>query len=131
MQVVRASFKPEFLNRLDDVVMFDALDREELARIVSLQIAAVADRLKDRRIRLDVDDASTTWLAAEGFDPLYGARPLKRLVQKEIGDALARLILTGAVHDDDTVLVRTAEDGTSLVLSVPDHDAPEAAAATR
>lgn len=114
MGVVRASFKPEFLNRLDDVVMFDALGREDLARIVTLQIASVADRLKDRRIRLEVSQAATEWLATEGFDPLYGARPLKRLVQKEIGDGLARLILRGEVHDDQTVAVEVAPaDGTA------------------
>ena len=111
MAVVRASFKPEFLNRLDDIVIFDALRREELARIVTLQIAAVAERLRDRRITLEVDEAANAWLADVGFDPLYGARPLKRLVQKEIGDQLARLILRGEVHDGDSVEVsRTAEE---------------------
>ncbi|GAA1321118.1 AAA family ATPase [Brachybacterium rhamnosum] len=125
MQVVRASFKPEFLNRLDDVVMFDALQREELSRIVSLQIEAVGARLADRRIRLDVDEAATHWLADVGFDPLYGARPLKRLVQKEIGDALARLILRGEVLDDATVAVRVAPDGDGLALSVLEGDHPE------
>ncbi|MCW1806189.1 ATP-dependent chaperone ClpB [Brachybacterium squillarum] len=125
MQVVRASFKPEFLNRLDDVVMFDALQREELSRIVSLQIEAVGARLADRRIRLDVDEAATHWLADAGFDPLYGARPLKRLVQKEIGDALARLILRGEVLDDATVAVRVAPGGDGLALSVLEGDHPE------
>ena len=118
MAVVRASFKPEFLNRLDDVVMFDALRREELSRIVTLQIADVAARLVDRRIVLDVDQGATEWLAEKGFDPTYGARPLKRLVQKEIGDALARLILRGEVHDGEHVVVSAREDGTGLDLSV-------------
>ena len=122
MQVVRASFKPEFLNRLDDVVVFDALQREELSRIVALQIDAVAARLADRRIRLDVDAASTAWLADAGFDPMYGARPLKRLVQKEIGDGLARLILRGEVHDDTTVDVRVADDGSGLTLRPRDEE---------
>lgn len=116
MGVVRASFKPEFLNRLDDVVMFDALSREQLAKIVTLQVASVADRLRDRRISLEVDEAATQWLADAGFDPMYGARPLKRLVQKEIGDGLARLILRGEVHDGDAVAVTRGEDG--LLLSV-------------
>ncbi|GAA1300494.1 ATP-dependent Clp protease ATP-binding subunit [Brachybacterium tyrofermentans] len=120
MQVVRASFKPEFLNRLDDVVMFDALDREQLSRIVTLQIADVAARLEDRRIELEVDEAATRWLAAEGFDPMYGARPLKRLVQKEIGDGLARLILKGEVHDGQTVSVGASQDGSGLALRVLD-----------
>ena len=118
MQVVRASFKPEFLNRLDDIVMFDSLDREQLGRIVSLQIQEVAARLRDRRISLDVSEDATRWLAAEGFDPLYGARPLKRLVQKEIGDGLARLILRGEVQDGQRVQVAAGADGDGLALEV-------------
>ena len=116
MQVVRASFKPEFLNRLDDIVMFDSLSRDQLTHIVGLQIDEVAARLRDRRITLDVDQAATRWLAAEGFDPLYGARPLKRLVQKEIGDGLARLILKGEVEDGQTVRVRGEEGGLALAV---------------
>ncbi|MGO1259095.1 MAG: AAA family ATPase, partial [Brachybacterium sp.] len=118
MQVVRASFKPEFLNRLDDIVMFDALDREQLTSIVTLQIQEVAARLRDRRISLEVDEAATRWLAAEGFDPMYGARPLKRLVQKEIGDGLARLILKGEVHDGQRVEVGVREDEAGLDLAI-------------
>ena len=117
MQVVRASFKPEFLNRLDDIVLFDALSREQLGSIVTLQIQEVAERLAERRIALEVDEAATRWLAEEGFDPMYGARPLKRLVQKEIGDGLARLILRGQVQDGQTVTVTTAADGDGLVLA--------------
>ncbi|WP_122940068.1 ATP-dependent Clp protease ATP-binding subunit [Brachybacterium sp. EE-P12] len=120
MQVVRASFKPEFLNRLDDIVLFDALSREQLGSIVTLQIDEVAQRLAERRISLDVDEGATRWLAEEGFDPMYGARPLKRLVQKEIGDGLARLILRGQVQDGQTVAVRAAADGDGLVLSTAD-----------
>lgn len=105
MNAVRAAFKPEFVNRLDDIVMFDSLSREELRRIVGLQVASLAARLKDRRITLEVSDAAEDLLAERGFDPAYGARPLKRLVQKEIGDALARLILTGEVTDDQKVTV--------------------------
>jgi ATP-dependent Clp protease ATP-binding subunit ClpB len=118
MNVVRASFKPEFLNRLDDVIMFDALDRDQLARIVRLQVAAVSARLAERRITLEVDDAATQWLADQGFDPLYGARPLKRLVQKQIGDALARMILRGEVHDGDAVAAGVAPGGDGLELRV-------------
>ncbi|MDO5644162.1 MAG: ATP-dependent chaperone ClpB [Dermabacter sp.] len=122
MASVRAAFKPEFLNRLDDVVIFDPLGIEELGHIVGLQIASVADRLKSRRIELSVSAEAEQWLAERGFDPAYGARPLKRLVQKEIGDALARLILTGEVSDDSRVRVEV-EDGDSpadsrLALSV-------------
>ena len=105
MNAVRAAFKPEFVNRLDDIVMFDSLSREELRHIVGLQVASLAARLKDRRITLEVSDAAKDLLAERGFDPAYGARPLKRLVQKEIGDALARLILTGEVTDDQKVTV--------------------------
>src|SRR5699024_871303 len=104
-----------------DIVMFEALDREQLSSIVALQVEEVADRLRERRITLDVDESATRWLAAEGFDPLYGARPLKRLVQKEIGDGLARLILRGEVQDGQRVPVRTAADG--LALEVDPRDA--------
>ncbi|QNN83267.1 AAA family ATPase [Brachybacterium sp. Z12] len=123
MQVVRASFKPEFLNRLDDIVMFDSLTREQLTHIVTLQVDEVAARLRDRRISLEVDEAATSWLAAEGFDPLYGARPLKRLVQKEIGDGLARLILTGEVQDGQTVQVGAGEAGLTLSVSGAEPEA--------
>lgn len=115
MTAVRASFKPEFLNRLDDVVVFDALTLAELGSIVELQVGAFAKRLEDRRITLDVTEAAREWLALEGFDPAYGARPLRRLVQREIGDRLARLLLAGEVSDGDTVVVDRA-DGEGLVL---------------
>ncbi|QAY63832.1 ATP-dependent chaperone ClpB [Xylanimonas allomyrinae] len=110
MTTVRASFKPEFLNRLDDVVVFDALSLDELGKIVDLQVRAFAGRLADRRIQLDVTPAAREWLALEGFDPAYGARPLRRLVQREIGDRLARLLLAGEVHDGATVLVDRPDD---------------------
>ncbi|MGP9695539.1 ATP-dependent chaperone ClpB [Brachybacterium sp. AOP25-B2-12] len=127
MTVVRASFKPEFLNRLDDIVIFEPLSREDLARIVTLQVAALGARLAERRIDLVVSDAATDWLAEKGFDPLYGARPLKRLVQKEIGDALARLILQGEVHDGDTVAVDRDEEADGLRLSVETPEGEETA----
>ncbi|PMC74439.1 ATP-dependent chaperone ClpB [Brachybacterium sp. UMB0905] len=129
MTTVRASFKPEFLNRLDDIVVFESLSREQLARIVTLQVAEVARRLEDRRITLDVDESATTWLAQEGFDPLYGARPLKRLVQKQIGDALARLILTGGVHDGERVTVTAGEGGLDLEVQHTASEDDEQAAA--
>lgn len=115
LTAVRAAFKPEFLNRLDDVVVFDALTLDELGRIVELQVGAFAKRLEDRRITLDVTAAAREWLALEGFDPAYGARPLRRLVQREIGDRLARLLLAGEVSDGDTVVVDRA-DGEGLTL---------------
>ncbi len=105
MSAVHAAFKPEFLNRLDDVVLFDALSLAELGRIVELQIARLAERLADRRLTLDVSPAAREWLSIEGFDPAYGARPLRRLVQREIGDRLARMLLAGEVHDGGTVEV--------------------------
>ena len=105
MAQVRAAFKPEFLNRLDDIVIFDPLSLAELRNIVRLHVDSVAKRLSDRRISLEVSDAAYEWLAETGFDPHYGARPLKRLVQKQIGDQLARLILEGSVKDDSTLKV--------------------------
>ncbi|MFE6968634.1 ATP-dependent chaperone ClpB [Isoptericola sp. NPDC057653] len=117
MAAVRASFKPEFLNRLDDVVVFEALTVEELGEIVDLQVAAFAQRLADRRITVDVTPAAREWLALEGFDPAYGARPLRRLVQREIGDRLAKELLSGAVTDGGAVVVDLDPDGAGLVVT--------------
>ena len=119
MAAVRAAFKPEFLNRLDDVVVFDALSLDELGRIVDLQVARLAERLAERRLALDVTPAAREWLALEGFDPSYGARPLRRLVQREIGDRLARMLLAGEVHDGATVRVDRPADAAEpgLVLT--------------
>lgn len=110
MGVVNASFKPEFLNRLDDIIMFEPLSAEDLGKIVGLQINSMAKRLIDRRITLDVTEAATEWLGLAGYDPSYGARPLRRLVQREIGDRLAKGILAGEVHDGDTVTVDVNPD---------------------
>ncbi|MGZ4661245.1 MAG: ATP-dependent Clp protease ATP-binding subunit, partial [Arthrobacter sp.] len=117
MATVHASFKPEFLNRLDEVVLFDALNVEELSRIVELQVKDLAGRLQDRRLNLEVTDGARAWLAMTGFDPAYGARPLRRLVQKEIGDRLAKAILAGDIADGDTVLVDTAADVDELTVA--------------
>jgi len=116
MGMVRASFKPEFLNRLDEVVIFDPLSTEELARIVELQVRALSARLADRRITLEVTEAAKEWLAVTGYDPAYGARPLRRLVQREIGDRLARALLAGEVRDGSTVTVDRDDEADSLVL---------------
>ena len=105
MDAVHMQFKPEFINRLDELVMFHPLTREELGGIVDIQVAQVSARLTDRRIKLDVTDSARDWLANTGYDPAYGARPLRRLVQTEVGDQLARMLLAGEVHDGDTVLV--------------------------
>ncbi|MGV8966372.1 MAG: ATP-dependent chaperone ClpB [Cellulomonas sp.] len=119
MSAVRSAFKPEFLNRLDDIVLFEALTLAEIGQIVDLQVALLAARLADRRLVLEVTPAASEWLAIEGFDPAYGARPLRRLVQREIGDRLARLLLAGDVHDGQTVVVdRAPGDVPGLVLSV-------------
>ncbi|MFE3517753.1 ATP-dependent chaperone ClpB [Streptomyces sp. NPDC059166] len=111
LEVVRVSFKPEFLNRLDDLVVFSALSGDELAHIAGLQVARLAARLADRRIHLDVTPDALAWLAQEGNDPAYGARPLRRLIQTAIGDRLAREILAGEVRDGETVRVDRAGDG--------------------
>ena len=93
MNAVHSQFRPEFLNRLDDMVIFHPLTRQELGKIVDLQVKQVASRLTDRRITLDVTEAAREWLADTGYDPAYGARPLRRLVQTEVGDQLARMLL--------------------------------------
>jgi ATP-dependent Clp protease ATP-binding subunit ClpB len=124
MTVVRSTFKPEFLNRLDDVILFDALTTEELTEIVELQVARLAKRLSDRRLTLSVTPAAREWLAVTGFDPVYGARPLRRLIQSAIGDQLARALLAGEIIDGDTVAVDL--DETADALSVR----PERALAT-
>lgn len=108
--VVHSTFKPEFLNRLDDIVLFDALSTEELSSIVDLQIQRLASRLTERRITLEVTDAAEDWLALEGYDPAFGARPLRRLVQREIGDKLARALLAGEVADGDDIVIGLPED---------------------
>lgn len=105
LEVVRSSFKPEFLNRLDDLVVFSALSKAELERIAKLQIDALGRRLAERRLALEVTPEALAWLAEEGLDPAYGARPLRRLVQTSIGDRLAREILSGEIKDGDTVRV--------------------------
>lgn len=116
MAAVRASFKPEFLNRLDETVLFDPLSLDELGGIVELQVAEMAGRLADRRVTLEVTPAAREWLAFEGFDPAYGARPLRRLIQREIGDRLAKALLAGEIHEGGHVVVDRGEDGDGLAL---------------
>ena len=114
MAVVRQSFKPEFLNRLDEVVLFDALTRDELSHIVDLQLALLEKRLAVRRITITVTEAAQAWLAETGYDPAYGARPLRRLIQTAIGDPLARLLIGGEVADGGSVTVDVGEEGLTL-----------------
>ena len=118
MDAVKAAFKPEFVNRLDDVVIFDPLSKEQLTSIVDIQIGSLQKRLAARRLTLIVDDAAKVWLAERGYDPAYGARPLRRLVQQAIGDQLAKKLLAGDVRDGDAVVVGVADDGESLKVGV-------------
>ena len=118
MDAVKAAFKPEFVNRLDDVVIFDPLSKEQLTSIVDIQIGSLQKRLAARRLTLIVDDAAKVWLAERGYDPAYGARPLRRLVQQAIGDQLAKKLLAGEVRDGDAVVVGVADDGESLKVGV-------------
>ncbi len=116
MAVVRGHFKPEFLNRLDDVVVFHALTTEELTSIVDIQVDRLARRLAARRLHLDVTPAAREWLALTGFDPVYGARPLRRQVQTAIGDQLAKELLAGEIRDGDTVRVDVVDDSSGLIV---------------
>jgi ATP-dependent Clp protease ATP-binding subunit ClpB len=116
MSVVRTTFKPEFLNRLDDIILFDALTTEELSEIVDLQVARLTRRLADRRLTLTVTSAAREWLAVTGFDPVYGARPLRRLIQSAIGDQLARGLLSGGIADGETVVVDLDAASDSLTV---------------
>ena len=116
MAMVRGHFKPEFLNRLDDIVIFSALDRSELGQIVELNIDRLSRRLEQRRLQLAVTPAARAWLADKGYDPIYGARPLRRLMQQQIDDKLANLLLAGTIHDGSLVRVDVAEDGVALIV---------------
>ena len=111
MDAVHMNYKPEFLNRLDDIVMFHPLTREELGGIVDIQVKGVAQRLTDRRITLDVTDSAREWLANTGYDPAYGARPLRRLVQTEVGDQLAHMLLAGKVNS----VISSCETAKSII----------------
>ena len=115
--LVRQAFKPEFVNRLDDIVVFQALTREDLAQIVSLYVDRLARRIGDRRLELAVTPDARAWLSEKGYDPIYGARPLRRLMQHEIDDRLATEILRGTVRDGDTVRVDLDDAGEALTVT--------------
>jgi ATP-dependent Clp protease ATP-binding subunit ClpB len=117
MALVRSTFKPEFLNRLDEVVIFDPLSTDDLARIVDLQVELLRKRLSGRRLELEITDGARAWLARVGYDPVYGARPLRRLVQSAIGDPLAKALLAGEIHDGGTVRVDLLPSGDGLQVS--------------
>ncbi|MBF6476963.1 ATP-dependent chaperone ClpB [Nocardia cyriacigeorgica] len=114
MEAVKHHFKPEFINRLDDVVVFDPLSQDQLVGIVDIQLEGLAERLAARRLVLDVSDSAKSWLAERGYDPAYGARPLRRLIQQAIGDRLAKKLLAGEIVDGDTVHVDVADGGEGL-----------------
>jgi ATP-dependent Clp protease ATP-binding subunit ClpB len=111
MEAVRAHFRPEFLNRLDDMIVFDRLTRDDMGGIVEIQIARLKGRLAKRNISLELDDTAMTWLADEGYDPVYGARPLKRVIQRALQDQLAEMLLAGDVGDGGAVQVSAGADG--------------------
>ena len=111
MDAVRGHFRPEFLNRLDEIVIFDRLSRKNMDGIVKIQLQRLEKRLAARKITLDLDEAAMKWLADEGYDPVYGARPLKRVIQRTMQDPLAELILGGEVLDGSTVKITAGPDG--------------------
>ena len=117
MSVVRSAFRPEFLNRLDDIVLFSALTSDELQRIVDIQLARLNKRLAPRRITVDVTPAAKQWLGETGFDPIYGARPLRRLIQTTLEDQLARKLLAGEIFDGDTVTFDATAGGDGIAIS--------------
>lgn len=117
MEAVKRAFKPEFINRLDDVVIFESLSPEQLTNIVDIQIRELAKRLSTRRLTLNVSDAARFWLGERGYDPAYGARPLRRLIQQAVGDELAKRLLAGDVRDGDAVYVDVADGGQKLDIS--------------
>ncbi|HUF86743.1 MAG TPA: ATP-dependent chaperone ClpB [Thermohalobaculum sp.] len=125
MEVVRARFRPEFLNRLDEIILFDRLGREHMKGIVEIQTGLLASRLEPRKIALELDEAAKAWLAEKGYDPVYGARPLKRVIQRELENPLSELLLAGTLHEGETL--RVSADAEGLVLG--EHTAPRRRAA--
>jgi ATP-dependent Clp protease ATP-binding subunit ClpB len=120
MDAVRAAFRPEFLNRLDEILVFRRLSREDMTGIVEIQLERLQRLLADRKVRLDIDDEAKKWLANAGYDPVYGARPLKRVIQKELQNPLAEKILAGEVRDGDEVKVTASPLG--LLILPPAHE---------
>ena len=111
MDVVRAHFRPEFLNRVDEIILFHRLKREDMGKIVDIQLGRLKKLLADRKITLAVDDEAKDWLGKKGYDPAYGARPLKRAIQKYVQDPLAEMVLAGKIHDGETVKITAGKDG--------------------
>ena len=126
-EAVRQHFRPEFLNRLDEQIIFDRLNRTDMAGIVTIQMKRLEKRLAQRKITLDLDDAARAWLTNEGYDPVFGARPLKRVIQRHLQNPLATLLLSGAVLDGETVVV-TAGPGGLIIggrMMVPGRKPPD------
>ena len=111
MNVVRSHFRPEFLNRLDEIILFHRLKREHMGAIVDIQLGRLAKLLVDRKIKIDLDKAAHDWLAEKGYDPAYGARPLKRVIQKSVQDLLAEMILSGKIKDGERVAISANREG--------------------
>ncbi|MGE0024370.1 MAG: AAA family ATPase, partial [Hyphomicrobium sp.] len=118
MEAVRRHFRPEFINRIDEIVVFHRLRREDMASIVDIQMKRLQQLVADRKITIELDDTARTWLANKGYDPIYGARPLKRVIQKQVQDPLAEEILRGTVKDGDTVRV-SVKDGALTLNGTP------------
>ncbi|MFT9382003.1 MAG: ATP-dependent chaperone ClpB, partial [Gluconobacter sp.] len=114
MQVVRNHFRPEFLNRLDEIILFSRLQRADMGRIVDIQLGRLRQLLDDRKITLDLDQKGTEWLAEAGYDPVYGARPLKRVIQRSLQNPLAGLLLDGTIRDGDTITVSADDKGLTI-----------------
>lgn len=120
MEIVQGAFKPEFLNRLDEILLFRRLSRLDMQGIVQIQLARLDNRLAERHIKLDLDEKALNWLAETGYEPMYGARPLKRLIQRELENQLAMAILEGAVKDNSVVKIRVVDDSLKIIGS--SHD---------
>ena len=114
MQIVRQTFRPEFLNRLDDIIIFNRLHRDDMKTIVRIQLKTLEKRLADKKITLHFDEEALQWLAEAGYDPVYGARPLKRVIQRQVQDPLSLKILSGDVADGSEVVVTVGMDGLEL-----------------
>jgi ATP-dependent Clp protease ATP-binding subunit ClpB len=130
LDAVKAAFRPEFLNRVDDIILFHRLAREHMGAIVEIQLKRLADLLRDRDIMLDLTPKGREWLANEGYDPAYGARPLKRVIQREVQDRLAEAILSGDIEDGQTVRIDAGDAGLMLVPEIEGEviNSPAAAA---
>lgn len=114
MEAVRGHFRPEFLNRIDEIILFHRLGRDQMGGIVRIQLARFEKLLADRRMAIDIDDAALAWLADRGYDPVYGARPLKRVIQKDLVDPIARKLLAGEIEDGGVIAVSAGQDGLEI-----------------